>query len=789
MSDAILKPIDFMYYRRFEKPADFCSNSCSFLYIIDGTAQIELNNDTRKYEKNDFLMLLPKETCQISSHKNTVILFLGLSFSFIQDYMRSVTIPVCNSCLFQDQDYVRLKQLICQIAGCYENEDNSVNLSVIGLVFLLLAELKNHSFVAKKYEPDSQVNDRIRDIILYIDSHYSESLSLSKLAEAFYLTPQYLSTALKKSLSVTFKTHLTERRLFFAAGDLRNSTLPVNEIAFRNGFPSMSSFRKHFHRVFGMAPAAYRREYISKKQTDKSPAPILSDPVLHNADIGCIQNNYILDASGVVSKRDKTETMINIGSAQNLMSEKYRTRLLDFRKLVPFRYIRLQEIICSSFIPMLLPDYHYYMQKVDIVVSFLYENGIFPFIELSRRQFDYTAGKVNRGSIMSIQRNARYYKLLEGFLIHVSQNWPHTWLKNWKFELWMSPDDSLDAYTCDFKKIQLLINQYLPQAKLGGPGYSPCFTKTTPDIFLREFRERNIVPDFFSAHLNYMVPEETSDGTYLLISNIMNSPEDLCTQIKQMILSSGLKLPLYITEWTSADIPDSPILYSRYQAAFIAKMMLSLDQISDMSAYWYFCDTRELSFRQSGSSSYFMFGKGLSNLEFSPGAPYYSYLFCNQLDDNILDEGDHYRFTKSVGNNYHLLMYHYEHFQSGVLSSCRQTIRFDHLYDLFQNGPDIYASINIVNLKPGLYRVRRLLIDQFHGSMLDIMIGEFTHSKIDAVEFLQKMKAPENFEHNYLAQACVPEERIAYAESDGTLHLTASLPAHTVCLWDIQLQV
>lgn len=99
---------------------------------------------------------------------------------------------------------------------------------------------------------------RARDLA---DARYAESLTVTDLAAAAGLSPAHFSRRFKAAFGESPHQYLLTRRLERAAALLRTTDWTVAAICFAVGAQSVGSFTTSFHRVFGIAPLAYRAAY------------------------------------------------------------------------------------------------------------------------------------------------------------------------------------------------------------------------------------------------------------------------------------------------------------------------------------------------------------------------------------------------------------------------------------------------------------------------------------------------------------------------------------------------
>lgn len=101
--------------------------------------------------------------------------------------------------------------------------------------------------------------DSLRRVLKYIDANLQRDIALADVAEAAYLSPNYLSQLLKKQTGLAFVDWLTGRRMERARELLAHTADRVGNVAHRVGFADEAYFTRRFKQRFGIAPTAYRR--------------------------------------------------------------------------------------------------------------------------------------------------------------------------------------------------------------------------------------------------------------------------------------------------------------------------------------------------------------------------------------------------------------------------------------------------------------------------------------------------------------------------------------------------
>ena len=122
--------------------------------------------------------------------------------------------------------------------------------------------LKIGLFRRRTEEPAAAEERPIAAMTRYMQTHLAEEISLNLLAEAFHLSPQYLSQLFKSEIGVNFLTYLTNLRMERAKKLLLSTALPVSEVAEQSGYGDYRVFTKAFKKSEGVTPSQYRRDFL-----------------------------------------------------------------------------------------------------------------------------------------------------------------------------------------------------------------------------------------------------------------------------------------------------------------------------------------------------------------------------------------------------------------------------------------------------------------------------------------------------------------------------------------------
>lgn len=109
-------------------------------------------------------------------------------------------------------------------------------------------------------------DERIDKIIRFINNNLNEKISLSKLAEEFYLHPNHFIRFFKTKIGVTPIHYIKTRKMETAKHLLENSELSITEIIEKIGETNMNNFSKQFKNYYGLSPRKYREIFLTTKK-------------------------------------------------------------------------------------------------------------------------------------------------------------------------------------------------------------------------------------------------------------------------------------------------------------------------------------------------------------------------------------------------------------------------------------------------------------------------------------------------------------------------------------------
>lgn len=155
----------------------------------------------------------------------------------ILDFKKTV-----NELFGQDYSYIKAIELFDTL-GDIEIYTNTVYAQSIGYIN------------SNAYRKEKKLVEIAKE---FIENHYNENITLSKMANITYVNPNYFCEVFKSQTSENFVDYLTRVRIEKAKILLKDIRMKTYEVSQRVGYESSEYFSKVFKKVVGVTPSEFR---------------------------------------------------------------------------------------------------------------------------------------------------------------------------------------------------------------------------------------------------------------------------------------------------------------------------------------------------------------------------------------------------------------------------------------------------------------------------------------------------------------------------------------------------
>lgn len=235
------------------------------LYIISGPTTVTIDDNDVSLQPGEGVLVFPNQMHglkNIEPGENLLCIFEPDFCHSFQPFFQNRR-PLHNNFSAKDlteHSKTALDGLI-RLARTMEKDHPTppdVSLYAEGYLTLLLADLLPQlPLQARKSTDDIELEQRL---LLYLDAHYTEDLSLESLSKEFGVSRFVLSRIFTDKLHTTFPDYVNTRRLDYARDLLLSTELSVTQIALDAGFGSSRTFFREFRKAYRTTPRAYRKQ-------------------------------------------------------------------------------------------------------------------------------------------------------------------------------------------------------------------------------------------------------------------------------------------------------------------------------------------------------------------------------------------------------------------------------------------------------------------------------------------------------------------------------------------------
>jgi len=174
---------------------------------------------------------------------------------------------------FEDDSYgiFKLKLFIIKVlnymynspnkAGYAERDEVINEISRHDDIYKIYNAIKSHLMkLSEEFQQTKrkQPNKAIDIALDYIDTHFSEDLTLESVSSMVYLNSSYFSELFSEAVGEPFSRYLMKYRLQKARELLKNPAAKVLDVAEKVGYRDVSYFVKIFRKMEGITPAQYK---------------------------------------------------------------------------------------------------------------------------------------------------------------------------------------------------------------------------------------------------------------------------------------------------------------------------------------------------------------------------------------------------------------------------------------------------------------------------------------------------------------------------------------------------
>ncbi|MGE7906590.1 helix-turn-helix domain-containing protein [Peribacillus sp. NPDC094092] len=739
------------------------------LFVIRGEIEVMVNQDSFHLAENDLLLINANDVHTVKGHEDNVVLLLQIPLDSIGQHYPDIHVCYfdCHSSKEDNGLYLlfdQIRQLLAEILiAHYQELDGSeleIKSQIYKLVTLLIRNFKTTHLGQNRF--NEMKDERIRDILTFIEKNYRKQMSFEEIAKRQYLSLYYLSRYFKQSVGVSFSQYVKQIRLKSAVHELLYTDHNIMKVSLNNGFPNVKAFNKAFKEMYNQTPAEYRG--LHKKEPFQEVNNISEQYTLVNSPDFLIElSKYIsqtdqsvkVKESGVsavhinlpqepVLVRKKAQRLLVIGQLEYALNEEVQAELKLIQERLHFEYAYFANLFSPTFTtidPLLQIGGPYY--KIDALFNEFQRLGLVPFISVDIEK--------------EVVSCPGYLKMLDDFLRHAVSYFGDAFVGKWQFELVFSEWDQ-EARTF-YQQYFQTVKKRASTAKVGvqvpfslEKGLSVPVTE-----FLKQMDQIDLV--CFSCNPNEQVDFTDMDNSSF--KGVKDYIKKSCIELKAKLLSAGLAgTPIYLTNWNTLYGNTVNLSGTFFRSALIFKDML--DIIKEISGLGFWIDTHSLEKSNIDNENIAMNGIALLYYYQIKRPAFFNMQLMAKIGLEILAEGEDFVLTKGK-QGYQLAIYN-----NSYVNPTYSVEGF------FLRSLTKEKRIMISGLPSGTYQIRKHILDRNNGAFYFNWLN-LNQQYIYDQEII-----------TYLKQRAYPDLQIYEENIDSELFLQSTLTLNAIHLFEIR---
>ena len=242
-------------------------------FFIRGKVEYSVEGKIFEMKKGDLLLINPLELHQPRISENQedyerIVLWINRDFLFSLSSNDSSLSRCFDSTNPNHSNLLRLSfsaqekllSMLTELIKEQGSDSYASDLASRAILLRILVELNRLSLsFAKKHDKESSFSPLILSVLDYINHHYCEKLSLSTIADEFFVSKYYLSHAFNSVVGTSVHRYITLKRLIHAKQMLASGIKPTT-VASNCGFSDYAGFYRAFTGEYGITPAEYSKK-------------------------------------------------------------------------------------------------------------------------------------------------------------------------------------------------------------------------------------------------------------------------------------------------------------------------------------------------------------------------------------------------------------------------------------------------------------------------------------------------------------------------------------------------
>ena len=216
--------------------------------VLEGEMEVWINDRRRQMQAGEIAVAWSYDAHAYQSPKDSNSISIIIPLDYLGDALPMQGNRQGRENFFSDPALFR--QILDMVYAARESKSELIRRGYVYVILgMLLEQIEPEEDEAA--QTDATLTSRV---LLYLNEHFHEPLTLSSVAGALGYNANYLSRLFRDTLRISFHQYLMLLRLREMVILMKKGGRTVTECAYESGFQSLRTFYRAFQEEFGCAP-------------------------------------------------------------------------------------------------------------------------------------------------------------------------------------------------------------------------------------------------------------------------------------------------------------------------------------------------------------------------------------------------------------------------------------------------------------------------------------------------------------------------------------------------------
>lgn len=229
-------------------------------YYKRGREQVFCNGIEYIAEKGDIIFINTEETHRgFSKTPENLYYMFQIRSDFINTFVDEKYLCLIQNKINDKYCQELLDNIIKEFSEKKTGYETAIKRDMCDFMLYLL-----RNYVAEKIDTSKNTlffknKENINNVLMYINTHYDEPLTVTHLAKKFYMSNSYFAHFFKKNIAKSVMEYVNDIRIEKAKLILLGSNESISKIATMVGYNDINYFSRIFKKKTGKTPSQYRK--------------------------------------------------------------------------------------------------------------------------------------------------------------------------------------------------------------------------------------------------------------------------------------------------------------------------------------------------------------------------------------------------------------------------------------------------------------------------------------------------------------------------------------------------